>query len=84
MVVMPANARANYSKCVEAANPAQCIARRAVDSSRLDPESAIPALALGLWIDAVGYSGSSPRFLLTHEGLPAIWDRAVRAFKNQR
>jgi len=35
---MPAIAGSNYSQCVEAANPAQCIARRAVDSSRLDPE----------------------------------------------
>jgi len=170
VATMPAIAGSNYSQCVEATNPAQCIARRAVDSSKLDPEEQlemvlrhgivdlvptksdklmrglydnigepdakmdteeeqeldsltdtvlrksarksvlaamalvaaarydtnpfanpvylklarkakddpqIPALALGLWIEAVGYSGSPPRFLLTHAGLPAIWDRAV-------
>ena len=169
-IVMPAIAGSNYSQCVEAANPAQCIARRAVDSSRLDPDNMlemvlrhglvdlvpskpdklmrglydsigepdakmdtpeqqdldsltarvlrksprksllaamalvaaaradtnplanpvylklahkakddplIPALALGLWIEVVGYSGTPPRFLLTHAGLPTIWDRAM-------
>ena len=54
------------------ANPVYLkLARKAKD----DPQ--IPALALGLWIEVVGYGGSPPRFLLTHAGLPAIWDRAV-------
>ena len=170
MAVMPAIAGSNYSQCIETSNPAQCLARRVVNSSALDPEDTlemvlrhglvdlvpaksgklmrglydsigepdakmdtpeeqeldsltdavlrktprksllaamalvsaaryntnpfanpvylklarqakddplIPALALGLWIDAVGYRSSPPRFLLTHAGLPAIWDRAV-------
>ncbi len=37
----------------------------------------IPALAMGLWIEIVGMSGSPPDFWVTHAGLPAIWDRAV-------
>jgi hypothetical protein len=170
MAVMPAIAGSNYSQCVEASNPAQCLARRAVNSSRLDPEDTlemvlrhglvdmvpaksdklmrglydsigepdakmdtpeeqeldsltdavlrktprksllaamalvsaaryntnpfanpvylrlarqakddplIPALALVLWFDVVGYGSSPPRFMLTHAGLPVIWDRAV-------
>jgi len=37
----------------------------------------IPALALGMWIEVVGMSGSPPDFWVTHAGLPAIWDRAM-------
>ena len=47
------------------------LARQAKD----DPQ--IPALAVGLWIEIVGMSGSPPDFQVTHAGLPAIWDRAV-------
>ena len=32
----------------------------------------IPALAVGLWIELVGMSGSPPDFWVTHAGLPAI------------
>lgn len=46
-----------------------------------DPE--IPALALSLWVEIVGMSGSPPDFRVTHAGLPAICDRAV-ARKEQR
>ena len=37
----------------------------------------IPALAVGLWLEIVGMSGSPPDFWVTHAGLPAIWDRAM-------
>jgi hypothetical protein len=43
--------------------------------SKDDPR--IPALAVGLWIEIVGMSGSPPDFRVTHAGLPAIWDRAL-------
>ena len=39
--------------------------------------SALNNVALGLWIEIVGMSGSPPDFWVTHVGLPAIWDRAV-------
>jgi hypothetical protein len=168
--VMPANAGSGYSKCVDAANPPECIARRAVKSSgvrseyvleavlrhgladlvpknsdrlmrglydgighpdekidtpeeqlvdstaaaalRASPprsilaamaliaaarhetepfsnpvylklakqaknDPRIPVLALGLWGEVVGMSGSPPDFEVTHVGLAAIWNRAV-------
>ena len=54
------------------ANPVYLkLAHQAKDDPR------IPALALGLWIEIVGMSGSPPDFWVTHAGLPAIWDRAV-------
>jgi hypothetical protein len=47
------------------------LAREAKDDPR------ISALALALWIEIVGMSGSPPDFRVTHVGLKGIWDRAV-------
>jgi hypothetical protein len=49
----------------------QKLARQAKDDPR------IPLLALALWTEIVGMSGSPPDFRVTHAGLPAIWNRAL-------
>jgi len=36
----------------------------------------IPALALGLWSEIMGFGGGRPSEKVTHAGLPAIWVRA--------
>jgi len=46
------------------------LARRANNDRR------IPALALGLWVETVGFGGR-PEYEVTHVGLPAVWERAV-------
>lgn len=51
--VMPASAGSPYSKCVKTADPAECIARRAVKSFGLQPEYALDTVLRHGLVDVV-------------------------------